>query len=166
MLNDSRVNKYLFFAPAPIEMFESYFGPIIKNIGDSIEDGLWSNSATFILRDDNMQFMGMAALVQNSFISGNFDIGYQLPVHAWRRGIASAVSLSLTRLAFEELDAHKIIGECYASNEGSIKVLLKSGYTQEGRLKNYYFLGESKDDKLIFGITKREYDELKIYHFE
>ncbi len=41
MLNDDKVNQYLFFAPADNSLYEGFFGPIIENTAQAIKDGVW-----------------------------------------------------------------------------------------------------------------------------
>ena len=103
--------------------------------------------------------VGKTTLI-NRYLTGNFEIGFQLPVYAWRKGIATTACKFLTILAFEELNAHKIAADCYFSNIGSAKTLKKCGYRQEGIQKNYYKLDSGFDDRLMFGMTREQFHRI------
>jgi RimJ/RimL family protein N-acetyltransferase len=160
MLNDDKVNPYLFFAPAENSLYQGFFGPIIDNTAQAIKDGLWPDNPTFVIRDHQDNYMGMTAITQVMFLTGNYEVGYQLPVCAWGQGIATRACQMMTELGFTELDAHKVSADCYAENVGSYKTLEKCGFVQEGRQKDYYKLEQGFDDKLYYGITAEQFSAL------
>ncbi|MFS4579988.1 GNAT family N-acetyltransferase [Phaeobacter sp. C3_T13_0] len=67
--------------------------------------------------------------------SGNYKIGFMLMPHAWRNGIATRACKFMTALAFDELGAHKLTTESYASNQGAMRVLDRNGYAHAGLQK-------------------------------
>lgn len=157
MLDDPKVIEYLFFAPAPVEVYEAFFMPIITETQDAIRSGEWPRHPTVVVRDENDQFMGMAGLSQMMFLPGNYDMGYQLPAHAWQQGIATALCQLMTDIAFNEMAAYKVTGSCYGQNIASAKVLEKCGYVHEGRSVGYYPLRDGFDDRLYLGMTAEQY---------
>ncbi|WP_070963844.1 GNAT family N-acetyltransferase [Vibrio sonorensis] len=157
VLDDHRVNQYLYFAPADRSLYTGYFTPIIENTRQAIANGQWPDNPTFVIRDKNGQYMGMTAVTRVMFLNGNFEVGYQLPFHAWGQGIATCACQLMTKLGFEELKAHKIGADCYGSNLGSYKTLEKCGYAKEGQQRNYYLTDQGFDDKLIYGLSKQRY---------
>nr|WP_282561111.1 GNAT family protein [Motilimonas sp. E26] len=159
MLDNPNVTKYLFFAPAPVELYEGFFNPIIENVQQAIAKGEWPESPTAIIRDLDGAYMGMAGLPKVMFMQGNFEVGYQLAEHAWGQGIASLVCAFMTKLAFTELGAHKVTADCYLSNVGSYKVMEKCGYTLEGTQKNYYKVDTGFDDRVLYGITDAQFKQ-------
>ncbi|MCG7497976.1 GNAT family N-acetyltransferase [Vibrio sp. Of7-15] len=159
-LENPNVTQYLFFAPAPLEVYQAFFTPIVEETQNAIEKEKWPEHPTFIIRDNSQRYMGMVGLTQVMLLQGNFEIGFQLPEHAWQQGIATAACQLLTHIAFSELDAHKIAADCYAQNIGSAAVLKKSGFTQEGSQTGYYKINATYDDRLIFGITSAQYSAL------
>ncbi|UTV30669.1 GNAT family N-acetyltransferase [Photobacterium atrarenae] len=157
MLSNPKVYQYLFFAPAPTEVYEGFFAPIIENTRDAIAREQWPEHPTFILRDQNNQFMGMLGITRVMMLTGNFEVGYQLPEHAWRRGIATRGCQLMTQIAFEQLAAHKVCADCYGNNIGSARVLIKNGFTEEGRQVGYYQVGQGFDDRVLFGMTRAQF---------
>lgn len=161
MLNDEQVNQYLYFAPADDSLFQAFFAPIIDEVTQAIEKRIWPANPTFVIRDQSGQYMGMTAVTQVMFLEGNFEIGYQLPVHAWQQGIATSACRLMTEIGFEQLKAHKISADCYAANIGSYKTLEKCGYQREGCQSAYYKLKQGFDDKLYYGMTAEQFRMLK-----
>lgn len=157
MLNDDAVNQYLYFAPADNSMFEGFFSPILDNTQQAIKEGVWPENPTFVIRDHQGKYMGMCAITSVMFLAGNYEIGYQLPVCAWGKGIATRACQMMTELGFSELNAHKVSADCYGSNVGSYKTLEKCGFTQEGRQEDYYKLEQGYDDKLYYGMTAEQF---------
>ncbi|KII75673.1 GNAT family N-acetyltransferase [Vibrio renipiscarius] len=162
MLNDDKVNQYLFFAPADNSLYEGFFGPIIEGTQQAIQDGVWPDAPTFVLRDKQGQYMGMTAVTPVMFLAGNYEVGYQLPFHAWGQGIATRACQMMTDIGFTELNAHKISADCYASNIGSYKTMEKCGYVLEGRQLDYFKTELGFDDKVYYGITAKQYNALSL----
>ncbi|MGR5156939.1 GNAT family N-acetyltransferase [Vibrio owensii] len=160
MLNDDKVNQYLFFAPADNCLYEGFFGPIIENTAQAIKDDVWPDSPTFVIRDQQGQYMGMCAVTAVMFLTGNYEVGYQLPICAWGKGVATRACQMMTEIGFTELNAHKVSADCYASNVGSYKTLEKNGFTQEGRQKDYYKREQGFDDKLYYGMIAEQFASL------
>ncbi|KOO14902.1 GNAT family acetyltransferase [Vibrio xuii] len=158
MLNDDDVNQYLYFAPADNSMFEGFFGPIIDNTQQAIKEGIWPESPTFVIRDLQSKYMGMCGITSVAFLAGNYEIGYQLPVCAWGKGIATRACQMMTELSFTQLNAHKVSADCYGSNVGSYKTLEKCGFLQEGCQEGYYRLAQEFDDKLYYGMTAEQFE--------
>ena len=161
MLNTPAVTEYLFFAPSPDEVYEGYFRPIIENTGKAVREGTWPESPTIVIRDHEGGFMGMCGVDAVSLHPGNYEIGFQLPVHAWKKGIATAACRMMTALAFEMLGAHKVAADCYAGNAGSRRVLEKCGYRREGIQEKYYKLDSGFDDRVLYGMTAGRYERSK-----
>ncbi|MEI8608985.1 GNAT family N-acetyltransferase [Enterovibrio sp. Hal110] len=157
MLGDPKVTEYLYFAPAPEDVYRDYFGPIIEGTAEAIGHGEWPESPTAIIRDHEGRFMGMVGLHAVMFLSGNYELGYKFAQHAWGKGLASSSSAFLLSIAFDVFGAHKVAADCYRSNEGSYKALVKVGLVEEGCQTAYYKTQSGFDDRLHYGITKTQY---------
>ncbi|GEA51748.1 hypothetical protein VIN01S_25520 [Vibrio inusitatus NBRC 102082] len=157
MLDNPNVAEYLFFAPAPAEVYEGYFGPMIDNTQQAIEDQTYPDNIIGIIRDNSGRYMGMAAITSVMFMDGNYEVGYQLAEHAWKQGIATITCQFFTNIAFDALGAHKVCADCYAANVGSYRTLEKNGYEREGMQQSYYKLESGFDDRLHYGMTRQQY---------
>lgn len=160
MLANPNVTTYLFFAPAPDALYHGFFDPIIEDTVQAIAEDRWPEHPTVIIRDHQGQYMGMGGLAQVMLLAGNMEVGYQLPEHAWGKGIATAICRVLTQLAFTTLDVHKLTADCYGQNAGSYKTLEKCGFRREGCLTGYYKVEHGADDRLFYGMTAEQYAEM------
>ncbi len=82
----------------------------------------------------------------------DIEIGYFLKPSAWGKGYASEVCRRLLRLAFEDLSLNEVVATCDAANAASRKVLLKSGFADEGRR---YCYGD--ENSPFFRITRERW---------
>ena len=159
MLQNPNVTEFLFFAPAPDSVYKAFFQAIIDDTALAVPAGHYPESPTLIIRNGGGKFMGMAALTRVPMLTGNYEIGFQLPQYAWRKGIATGAAQLLTRLAFNQLGAHKVCADCYGGNTGSQKVLEKVGYQKEGEHACYYMLdNKNTDSKLFYGMSKKQFE--------
>ncbi len=106
--------------------------------------------------------MGMSAANMISPMNpGNYETGFMLMPHAWRKGIATRACKFMTALAFEELGSHKLTAESYASNIGAVRVLEKNGYAHEGLQKGFFKDVTGVRDKVVYGMSIEDYTALK-----
>ena len=61
------------------------------------------------------------------------------------------------KLAFDEFDIRKLYGGMYLSNIASIKAYTRAGWVIEGRLKGFYMIEESNEDRLLVGCFNPKY---------
>lgn len=106
-------------------------------------------------------FIGGIGLVVNKRYK-RAEIGYWLGEPYWNRGYITEASKTVIQFGFEQLGLHKINCRHFASNLGSKKVILKSGFQQEGLLRDDVFKHGRYHDILVYSILKREYSNL--YH--
>jgi ribosomal-protein-alanine N-acetyltransferase len=82
------------------------------------------------------------------------DIGFIIGEQAeWGKGYATEAISAVCNYAFSDLRLSKVAAGCYASNKGSARALINSGFSQEGRLRDHVLLHEERDDVLLFGLT-------------
>lgn len=63
------------------------------------------------------------------------EIGYWLGRDYWGRGLATQVVPALVQYAFESFDVCRLSAEVFEGNAASMRVLEKSGFSLEGRLR-------------------------------
>lgn len=79
------------------------------------------------------------------------EIGYWVAKPYWGHGIATDAVRALSRWAFEELGLVKLTAWIFAFNQASARVLEKSGFEQEGYLKQHYRKDGNFIDARLFG---------------
>jgi RimJ/RimL family protein N-acetyltransferase len=109
------------------------------------------NNKIFAIRYKN-KLAGSTGIFNGDDVYKNtFEIGYWLGEEYWGKGIASKAVELITDYAFITLGARKVWAGCFAYNEGSMKVLLKNNFTQEGLLKDAIIKDGKVGDEYRFG---------------
>jgi RimJ/RimL family protein N-acetyltransferase len=99
---------------------------------------------------------GIGLFLQQDVERYSAEIGYWLGEQYWGRGIATAAVRRFTEYAFETFGLCRIYASVFAWNEASARVLEKSGYELEGRLRQ----ASVKDGRVVDGLlyaTVREF---------
>ena len=78
-------------------------------------------------------------------------LGYWIGKPFAGRGHGTAADRAMTRYAFDELNLHRVEAACVPTNEGSRRVLEKSGFEHEGRARAYLKINGAWADHLLFG---------------
>lgn len=84
------------------------------------------------------------------------EIGYWLARGYWGRGIMTDAVKAYVVYAFEELDLLKLVAHCFELNPGSARVLEKSGFKLEGRLRKHFRKDGRLLDARIYGLLKED----------
>lgn len=84
------------------------------------------------------------------------EIGYWLARGYWGRGIMTDAVKAYVVYAFEELGLRKLVAHCFELNIGSARVLEKSGFKLEGRLRKHFRKDGRLLDARIYGVLKED----------
>lgn len=83
------------------------------------------------------------------------DLGYLIGDQGyWGKGIATEAVKLTCGYAFNKLNLERLDAGAYENNIGSRKVLLKSGFIQEGVLQKKVLFEGKRMDVYVFGIVK------------
>lgn len=82
------------------------------------------------------------------------ELGYWLAQDYWGRGIMSSVVNALVEYAFSTFELNRIWAGAFDWNPGSIRVLEKTGFKFEARLKESAYKDGVFVDELIFAIVR------------
>lgn len=85
------------------------------------------------------------------------DIGYMLHPDYWNQGYTTEAASAMTRWCFEELNVHRVQADCTEGNEGSARVLLKSGFKHEGTWRESTWEHGRFVNIQQFGVLRREF---------
>lgn len=80
------------------------------------------------------------------------QIGYWMGEAYAGKGFMQDAVKALISYGFDRLNLHRLEAACIPSNERSIAVLEKTGFTQEGLLKSYLKINGKWQDHLLFAI--------------
>lgn len=82
------------------------------------------------------------------------EIGYWLAKDYWGQGIMTDAVKAYINYAFEELGLLKLVAHVFELNIGSARVLEKSGFQLEGRLRKHFRKDGVLYDARIYGLLK------------
>jgi [ribosomal protein S5]-alanine N-acetyltransferase len=82
------------------------------------------------------------------------ELGYWLGEEFWGRGIMTEAVGAFTDFCFRRFSLRRIHAEPFAKNRASARVLEKSGFVLEGRLKNNVVKDGELLDSLLYARTK------------
>ena len=83
------------------------------------------------------------------------DLSYLIGARKlWGQGVASLAIATITEIGFKQIGLMKICAGVYENNIASLKVLVKNGYSLEGRRRGQFVYNNSRIDALLYGKSK------------
>lgn len=110
------------------------------------------------LRGDE-ELIGTIGLNQLYLRSKKTEVGYELHPDYWRQGLMEEALAAVLAYAFEELGLYRVGATTYPENTGSNRLLMKMGFTQEGRLRGYLYQRGKSHDALVFSLLAPEWQQ-------
>jgi RimJ/RimL family protein N-acetyltransferase len=92
--------------------------------------------------------------------NGIFGFGVVIDRPHRRQGYAEDAISILLRYGFRERRHQKCNSGCVHTNEASIALHKKLGFTEEGRVRRRWFFDGQYHDDLLFGMTVEEFEAL------
>ena len=103
--------------------------------------------------------LGGSGLSVHDWMARRFEIGYWLRIGETGHGYVREAVALLSRFAFEQLGANRIVIRCDAENGPSRRVAEACGYTLEGRHRRDSLTpGGGLRDTLFFAMLREEYE--------
>ncbi|MCG8418002.1 MAG: GNAT family N-acetyltransferase [Proteobacteria bacterium] len=161
MLAKESVCEHMFFGPNTLEETRDYFLPLVQPMQDAVDQGELPGAHVFTIRrpaarPDDRAFVGQCAALPVAYGRGNYVIGYQLDEPFWGQGYGTRACLFLIWYCFDVLAAHRLSGDCLASNPGSARIMEKCGFQREGAQRHYYHSRGRLHDILLYGLLRGE----------
>ncbi len=105
--------------------------------------------------DINGEAVGSIGLFPQSDIhEKNAELGYWLAEPFWRKGIMPRAIQEIVAYGFRSFNITRIFARPFSTNPASQRVLEKSGFIFEARLKNALYKNGEYMDELIYAIRK------------
>jgi [ribosomal protein S5]-alanine N-acetyltransferase len=95
--------------------------------------------------------IGTAMIFNFDREANHAEIGYVFHKAHWGKGHGTEAVTMMKDFAFQSLNLHKLHAHVVDANIGSSRILEKSGFELEGRLKDHYFIEGVYYNGLIFG---------------
>lgn len=87
----------------------------------------------------------------------NAELGYWIGESFWGRGIASLAVKGMLKYAFDNFELIRIYARPFPSNFASQRVIEKSGFKLEARIKNGLCKNNEIFDELIYSLLKEDF---------
>lgn len=87
------------------------------------------------------------------------EIGYWLSTEYRGKGLMTEAVEAVVKYSLEVMELHRIQATSHPENGASIQVLQKTGFQQEGRLRESTQYKDGWGDSFIFSILKRDYEK-------
>ena len=94
--------------------------------------------------------IGVHRLDKDPVYRDTAELGYWLAEPYWGRGLMTEAVRAVTRSAFDELSLFRIEAGVFGWNVSSVRVLEKTGYSFEGRLRKQVFKDGQRVDVLLY----------------
>ncbi len=139
-ISDKAIHRYMSTRiPYPYRMKDAKDW-IKRNIAESKKRK--KSYITFAI-DINGDVLGGSSLMN---IDGHkAELGYWLAKKYWNKGITTQAVKRITQFGFSKLKLKRIYATVFSPNKASARVLEKTGYKYEGKLRKFY----KKDGRLI-----------------
>lgn len=126
---------------------------------DYVESVLNTDSDQFVIMYNNLP-IGLAGFNYVELHNCRLDIGYWMAEKYQGKGIMVQVVKRLMKIAFDEMDIHRIRIRVAVDNIKSRKIPEKLGFTLEGVERDGELLVDNKfTDLAIYSLLKNEYTE-------
>lgn len=117
---------------------------------------------TFTEDSKKEQFVGGITLSNIRYGAAyHANLGYWLGKEQTGKGYMNRAVALILPYAFGALKLRRIHAACLPQNESSKKVLVKSGFIEEGFAKNYLQINGEMRDHILFGMTKDLFASIK-----
>jgi ribosomal-protein-alanine N-acetyltransferase len=125
----------------------------------------FSNGETFfwcICKGTTGELIGTCALRDYSQNHRTAEILYALLPHYWGQGLVSEILPEIISFGFNTLDLNRIHAETEPRNVASKKALLRTGFKEEGRLReSWIYPGETPTDIILLGLLRSDWIQTK-----
>jgi ribosomal-protein-alanine N-acetyltransferase len=115
---------------------------------------LWDPSRQFAIVVDGEAVGGIGLDMQGDVFRRSAEIGYWLGHEHWGHGILSEALPAFIRHAFEHFDVVRLFAGVFEGNEASARVLEKSGFVLEARLRSAVWKHGVLRDQLLYALVR------------
>lgn len=123
----------------------------------SIEQKSSPGAYWFLAEDDNGNPIGIAGLESVNYIQGDAVLPFFVTEDFRKRGLATAMTVSMLDFAFKRLRLHRVTTFYRSDNTATQRVLEKFGFAKEGRFREGWFDDGVRKDTVIAGILGTEW---------
>lgn len=102
--------------------------------------------------------VGTLGLYSYSERDGRAELGYDLLVNHWGRGIMTEAVREVLRYGFEALSLNRVEAIMDPLNTRSVRLVERLGFKREGRLRERYLYKERRRDELVYDLLRSDWE--------
>lgn len=111
----------------------------------------------FIAETENGEPLGIAGLDSINYIQGDGVLPFFVAKPFRKKGLASAMAVSVLDLAFKRLRLHRVTTFYRDDNAATKRALNRLGFTEEGKFREAWFVEGERKDIVIAGVLGSEW---------
>lgn len=115
-----------------------------------------------IIFKENNKFIGTAGFLGWITSSNRAEIAFALSQEYWNRGIMTEVIKEIITFGFEKMELNRIEARCFTENIASERVMIKSGMSFEGVLREQMLAKSRYNDLKLYSILRKEFYSQKL----
>lgn len=140
-LSQENVVKYEPYGPLSAEVCKT------EAVNRSSNEAFWA----VCLKEENNKLIGNIYFErQEPFQWKTWELGYVFNPSYWGKGYATEACKRIMRYAFEQLEAHRIMGRCNPENASSWKLMERLSMRREGHFKKPAFFKMFSDGRPLW----------------
>jgi ribosomal-protein-serine acetyltransferase len=101
--------------------------------------------------------IGQVCIKNIKWINRKAEIGFFVRRDMQGKGYGTSALKAIINYGFRRLNLYRLEAELIDGNEASMKMLLKEGFREEGRLREAKFINGRYRDLIRFGLLEKEY---------
>lgn len=145
-----------FITPHPVESIEE----VEADIKSSMEKYQLEKEIPWVIVDRNTdEVIGSFRFHKLNFWHKKAEMGVVIRKEDQNSGVMTEVLEKMLAFGFDTLGLNRIVGDIFAGNKGSEKLLMKYGFQKEGQLRQTDFDGSRYHDTVVYSLLKSEYDK-------
>ncbi len=112
-----------------------------------------------IARKDNNRLIGTIGISGYNSYQSRIELSYDLARPYWRHGVISLAAQEVIKYAFDEWKVNRIEAFTAVENMPSVNLLIKLGFTKEGRLRQHRYHRGRYVDVFSFSKLRQDFDK-------
>lgn len=152
IMGDAETMKYI--TSHPVQSIEE----MEEKINTHLENFQLEKEIPWVIIDNkNERVIGMFRFHKVNMWHRKAEMGVAIHRDYQRKGLMTELMPEILRYGFEILELNRIVGDIFADNTGSRKILEKFGFKKEGVLRQTDFDGENFHDTVVYSMLRSEY---------
>lgn len=146
-----------FITPHPVQTILE----METNLTQRLEGFRQQKEIPWVIENGHKEVIGLFRFHKLNLWHKKTEMGAVIHPDFQKSGVMTEVFRTVIPYGFEELRLNRIVGDIFAKNKGSRKLLEKFGFCEEGVLRDTDYDGQNFHDTVVFSMLKQEYNQLK-----